>query len=122
MVLFLGVIGLAGLVVWLYSLFEVITTPSKDVRTLPKPSWIAVVALFFIFGAIAWMLTGRPRTEAVSSTSHARLPPPGQPTGDPQRGERQRPPLGPDDDPEFLRRLNGPDGDEEGDDRNDSQP
>lgn len=122
MVLFLGVIGLAGLVLWLYCLFDVVTTPREDVRTLPKLSWIAVVVLFLVFGAVAWLLTGRPRTEAVGSTSMARPAPPDHTTAGPDRERRgQRPPLGPDDDPEFMRRLDGRNG-EEGDDQSDPQP
>lgn len=123
MVLFLGVLGLAGLVVWLYSLFDVITTPRQDVRTLPKLGWVAVVFLFFVFGAIAWLLLGRPRNDAVgsarlahpSSTEQTAARPDPQPRG-------HGPPRGPDDDPEFLRRLDDPGGDDDEGGRGAPQP
>ncbi|MQA84894.1 MAG: hypothetical protein GEV03_09785 [Streptosporangiales bacterium] len=111
MVLVLGVIGLLGLVLWLYCLFDVLTTPREDVHTLSKLAWIAVVVLFLDFGAIAWLLFGRPRGET-GVVRKPNLAHPSHPSSTNQLGGTRgsgsasdRPPLGPDDDPEFLRRL-----------------
>lgn len=97
------VIGLALLAFWLYSLFDVITTPEEEVRNVPKPLWVLVVALVPLVGGAVWMLRGRPQPDREA------WPVP------PQPGTRRRSaPKGPDDDPEFLRdldrRMRGDDG------------
>lgn len=125
MVLVFGVIGLLGLVLWLYCLFDVITTPREDVHTLSKLTWVVVIVVFLVFGAVAWLLTGRPREEegAVSSPhlAHPSQGPPAREMGDPRKrgpGPGGKP-LGPDDDPEFLRRLDRRPEDGDGDDAED---
>ena len=45
---------------WLYCLADAILTPAAECRGLPKPAWIGVIAVTFIFGAIAWLVAGRP--------------------------------------------------------------
>ncbi|WP_036326758.1 MULTISPECIES: PLDc N-terminal domain-containing protein [Microbispora] len=93
------IIGLALLAFWLYCLFDVITTPGTEVRAVPKALWILIVVLLLPFGALIWLLLGRPQ--------HAREAVHG-PAGM-AAGVRRRPqhdvPRGPDDDPEFLRQL-----------------
>jgi hypothetical protein len=79
-------VALIALGVWLYALFEVLTTDEADIRSLSKFSWILLVLLTFWVGAILWLLFGRPRAGVV-----------------PVR--RSPPPRGPDDDPEFLQNL-----------------
>lgn len=83
------VIGLALLAFWLFSLFDVVTTPEDEVRNVPKPLWILVVVLIPLLGGLVWMARGRPR---VPRAARPVTPGPGAPTG-------------PDDDPEFLREL-----------------
>ena len=41
---------------WLYCLTDAILTPAPECRGLPKPAWIAVIAVTFIGGAIAWLI------------------------------------------------------------------
>jgi cbb3-type cytochrome oxidase subunit 3 len=73
--------------VWLYSLFDVLTTDEADVRALGKFSWFLIVLVTFLIGAVLWLLFGRPRrTEIVVPESYG-------------------PPRGPDDDPDFLQNL-----------------
>ncbi|MGI5161862.1 PLD nuclease N-terminal domain-containing protein [Microbispora sp. CA-102843] len=88
------IIGLALLALWLYCLFDVITTPEENVRNLPKFMWVLIVIFLADVGALTWLLVGRPRTRhamyAAGSGGWA-------PSGDAPRG--------PDDDPEFLRSL-----------------
>ncbi|MFG3438059.1 PLDc N-terminal domain-containing protein [Nonomuraea sp. NPDC047897] len=86
-------LGLALLAFWLYSLFDVITTPEEDVRNAPKALWLLLVALLPLVGGLFWLVRGRPQTAAVAGVR--------------RQPEQPRPPApkGPDDDPEFLREL-----------------
>ncbi|MGV9302242.1 MULTISPECIES: PLDc N-terminal domain-containing protein [unclassified Nonomuraea] len=86
-------IGLAMLAFWLYSLFDVITTPDEESRNLPKILWVLIVVLVPLVGSVFWLLLGRP-------TRSRPFQLPGRSATD--RGEAPR---GPDDDPDFLRDL-----------------
>jgi hypothetical protein len=119
---------------WLYCLADAALTPAAEFRGLGKPAWIAAIAVTFILGAIAWVIARRSwRTRNRRHTPAARpepvewdapnvqwdppLPmaaaeeplaaeafafhPAGQGNGKPERTG----PIGPDDDPEFLRML-----------------
>ena len=68
-----------------WALADVAQTPSRQTALLPKPVWVLVV-LVPVAGALFWFGLGRAES--------LRRPPPAR-TG----------PIGPDDDPEFLRRL-----------------
>jgi len=57
-----GIIYLILLGVWAYALFDVMTADTALIRTMRnKLTWLAVVAVFFVFGAFAWFAFGRPR-------------------------------------------------------------
>jgi hypothetical protein len=45
---------------WLYCLTDAVLTPGPECRGLPKPAWIAVIAVTFIGGAIAWLIVRSP--------------------------------------------------------------
>ncbi|MGA8852400.1 MAG: PLDc N-terminal domain-containing protein [Aeromicrobium sp.] len=88
---FLAVFAITLLV---YALFDLIATPRDHIRgKLPKPVWFVVI-LLPVLGPVLWLTVG-----------HRRIwnPPPG--------GGRRRPPrpprgpMGPDDDPDYLRGL-----------------
>ena len=112
---------------WLYCLTDAILTPAPQCRGLTKQAWIAVIAVTFIVGALAWLIVRQlphdasgplppaPRRDSVSSDDEDYFP-----------GHRwiatddavtrhpavrasatgiQAAPKGPDDDPEFLRAL-----------------
>ena len=51
---------------WLYCLTDAILTPASEYRGLPKPGWIAIIAVTFIGGAIAWLIV-RPRVRGSST-------------------------------------------------------
>ena len=108
---------------WLYCLTDAILTPAAECRGMSKPAWILVITLTFIGGAVAWLIVREPlRSPAVSLAS---APPPDDPGDRYFRGRRwtdaddavaRHPagrartsgamvPMGPDDDPEFLRAL-----------------
>jgi hypothetical protein len=51
------------LVVTLYGLIDCILIPGALARALPKWLWLVVIVLVPFFGALAWLLAGRPKTE-----------------------------------------------------------
>jgi hypothetical protein len=73
----------------IYALVDCVQTDRRLVRIMPKPAWLLAI-LIPVAGPLGWFLTGR-----------------GAARGGPTRGSGGRPtgPRGPDDDPDFLRRL-----------------
>ncbi|ACY99954.1 MULTISPECIES: PLDc N-terminal domain-containing protein [Thermomonospora] len=88
------VLGLIIVGIWLFCLFDALTTDEAEVRLLPKFGWFLIVLFGFILGALLWLALGRPRI-------------PVDPSGAALGSSAPRPaaPRGPDDDPEFLRSL-----------------
>ena len=128
---------------WLYCLTDAALTPAAEFRGLPKSAWIALIAVTFVLGAIAWAvcrLAWRARRQPGPSVGYPGQaefdapnvrwdPPYAAATADgflaaealtshPASGPSRRTgPVGPDDDPEFLRMLDrlisgGPDSSE----------
>jgi hypothetical protein len=100
---------------WLYCLTDAILTPAPDCRGLAKPAWVAVIAVTFMAGALAWLIARQPAREASRSFTP---PSPWDPDrlDDEDLAVTRHPagrarvtgpaaPKGPDDDPEFLRAL-----------------
>lgn len=77
-------LALLGLALYIWFLVDVIRTPGRLTRTLPKFVWLLIVILLPLLGGVIWLLFGRPRN--------------------PRRG-RRRGPVAPDDDPTFLRQI-----------------
>jgi hypothetical protein len=125
----LFVLFLAGC--WLYCLTDAALTPAEEFPGWQKSTWVAVIAVTLIAGAIAWLIARRnwragqwpsaathvmiidrdnpnvvwfsPWTaETAADAAQSR-----HPAGRSMRGERPGwvAPMGPDDDPEFLRQL-----------------
>jgi hypothetical protein len=108
---------------WLYCLTDAILTPASECRGMSKPAWIAVIAVTFVGGAVAWLIVREPLCSPGSLPGSA--PRPDDPGDRYFRGGRwtaaddavaRHPagrartsaavaPRGPDDDPEFLRAL-----------------
>jgi hypothetical protein len=110
-------------------MLDIATTPDSEFRTLSKGMWLLLAGAFWVFGATAWLLVGRPQRLVLIhrtgrygdgfSPAEALLRHPAAQTAggyaDPGHwlasmdGAR---PVGPDDDPEFLeeldRRIRGP--------------
>lgn len=92
-----------------YAFCDALTSPRSDVRTLPKFLWLILIVVFLHVGALLWLFFGRPRETATTdkpepprqqpSTEHLNPVDFSQPSGN-------QGPVGPDDDPEFLRKLN----------------
>ncbi len=74
----------------IYAFIDCLQTNGRLLRVLPKAVWLLVV-LVPVLGPMLWFIAGR--TDARG----------GQPVG--RRGGRPPGPLGPDDDPDFLRKL-----------------
>lgn len=85
---FLVIIGLA-----VYALADIATSDERSRRGLPKGAWF-LVALVPIAGPLAWILTSRAAPAAGTAG-------PGRPGAGPRRSG----PVAPDDDPDFLWRL-----------------
>ncbi|MBB6628092.1 PLDc N-terminal domain-containing protein [Nocardioides sp. KIGAM211] len=66
--LLVGVVSFALLV---FCLVEVISTPESRIRNLPKVAWVLLVLLFPLVGSIAWLVAGRPETNAPRSSTGA---------------------------------------------------
>lgn len=96
-----GTLGLILLGLWLFCLFDAITTDPGNVRNLPKAVWIIIVLVLFDIGSLLWLIAGRDwqrGTAAVRRQGAAGAFP-----------EYDRPgryvPANPDDDEQFLRQV-----------------
>ena len=97
-----GVGAILLLTLWVYVIIDIISSEETAVRNLPKIVWLVLVVLVPLVGAIAWLAVGRPEGASVrpggsggSSTYRPRHPP----------APRRAAAVGPEDSPEFLRRL-----------------
>jgi hypothetical protein len=123
----LFVLFLAGC--WLYCLTDAALTPAREFRGLSKSAWISIIAVTFVAGATAWLVTRRSRaTRSWTNSQPDDLTLTGPDDTDfasyepwtasddaiarhPAGRSRKAPtdgwimPKGPDDDPEFLREL-----------------
>jgi hypothetical protein len=82
----------------IYTLVDCAQTSDEAVRSLPKLVWVLLILVFPVVGPIAWLVAGRPERPY---RSQRRPGPPGSSGPSHPPG----PPRGPDDDPDFLRRL-----------------
>lgn len=76
----------------IFALADCIQTEDDKVRGLPKWAWIVLIVLIPWIGPITWLIVGKDRTGGTRG---------GPGRSGPQRGG----PLAPDEDPEFLRKL-----------------
>jgi hypothetical protein len=54
------VLVFGGCALTLYCLIDLWQTRLRETETLPRPAWVAIVALLPFAGPIAWLLFGRP--------------------------------------------------------------
>ncbi len=88
-------------VLTLYCVIDAIQSDPRDIRNLPKWAWLLLILLVPVVGAVAWLVAGRPSRESWSRHN------PPLPQNAQQAPLRTPPanPRGPDDDPDFLKRL-----------------
>jgi hypothetical protein len=91
-----GFLGIALLFLWIFCIFDVISSEPELVRNLPKLVWLLIVIIVPDVGSIAWLVLGRPRGAALS---------PGATWPRPQRQRRTSGPVGPEDSPHFLKSI-----------------
>ena len=126
----LFVLFLAGC--WLYCLTDAALTPAEEFPGWRKRTWLVVIAVTLIAGAIAWLIARRnwrPEDQWPSGATHLIIVDHDNPNvvwlspwtpgsaadaaqarhpssrSDAPRASDWVPPRGPDDDPEFLRQL-----------------
>jgi len=90
------IISVVIVAVCIYALIDCLRTDSREVRGVPKGVWIVALLLLPLLGAILWFILGRPRSVATRPATGG----PG-----PSAGNTGGRPMGPDDDPQFLRNL-----------------
>jgi Phospholipase_D-nuclease N-terminal len=82
------------------ALISCLSAEEGEVRALPRIVWVILILLFPLVGSIVYFAVGRPLT----TTPRQEVWRPGN--GFPEATRPQRT-VAPDDDPEFLRRLDG---------------
>ena len=96
------VLPLLALGLMIYALVDIAGTEKKDLGGLPKWFWVLIVILLPVLGPLLWIVTKVSRRRTASYGAG----PAWGASGRPGRGAR-RPtgPVAPDDDPDFLWRL-----------------
>ncbi len=56
-----GVVAIGFVVLWIYCIYDVVTTDNVIVRHLPKLVWLMIVILLPEVGSLLWLGLGRPR-------------------------------------------------------------
>ncbi len=104
-------------------MLDITTTPDSEFTTFGKGTWLLIAGAFWVFGAAAWLVAGRPQRPAFLHRSN----PYGPGSFGPAEALRRHPaaqaaagsgepisslaslaaprPVGPDDDPDFLLEL-----------------
>jgi hypothetical protein len=54
-------LGPVILVLWIFSVIDVILAREDEVQHLPKWTWLLLVLFFPLVGSVAWLAIGRPR-------------------------------------------------------------
>lgn len=67
-----AVVAVGFLVLWLYCIYDVITTDDAIIQHLPKIVWILIVVLLSDIGSLLWLGLGRPRSWARRAHDPAR--------------------------------------------------
>ncbi|MFH5822000.1 PLD nuclease N-terminal domain-containing protein [Georgenia sp. AZ-5] len=93
------------LAVIIYALIDCVRTPGPSMPAgIPKAGWVVLILVFPGLGAVAWLVISRvARAETGGRGGAARRP--GQWSPGPSRPGRRSGPVAPDDDPDFLARL-----------------
>lgn len=96
-----AVVSVIGLVLWVFCLFDAITTREDEVRNLPKFLWIIIVLFFPLIGSILWLVAGRPHKVETGRSQWERTQPEFPEYDRPGRAAA----ADPEKDAEFLRQV-----------------
>ena len=83
-----GILAVLSIALTVFSLADCVQTEDDKIRGLPKWAWIVLIVLIPWVGPITWLFVGKDRSTPLGG---------GRP--------RRQGPLAPDEDPDFLRRL-----------------
>lgn len=83
-----AIIAVVSVALTIYALADCLQTEDRAVRGLPRWAWVVLIVLLPWVGPLTWLLAGHDRNG-----------------GSGGRPPRRSGPLAPDEDPEFLRRL-----------------
>ncbi|MEJ6542503.1 PLD nuclease N-terminal domain-containing protein [Brachybacterium paraconglomeratum] len=86
-----GIMAVLSIALTVFALAECVQTQDDKVRGVPKWAWIVLIVLIPWVGPLTWLFVGKERSWGRGSS------------GSP--GPRRDGPLAPDEDPEFLRKL-----------------
>jgi len=89
--MFRGLLVLAAIGLLVYALTDCATSQDKRPAGAPKALWILAIVLLPVLGPVLWLVLSRAGDAGAGQTG--------------ARGPRSSGPVAPDDDPEFLRRL-----------------
>ncbi|MEI7029499.1 PLD nuclease N-terminal domain-containing protein [Streptomyces pratensis] len=96
---------LVPMALMIYAFIDCLNTPEEETKHLPKLAWVFIILLFWVVGAIGWIVAGKKRRGASGGGMAASW----------QRGRRTQW-VAPDDNPDFLKSLKsdvrGADGEE----------
>jgi hypothetical protein len=96
-------LGILGTALWVYCLFDVIMADEGRIRNLNKGTWIFIVLVTSVVGAVAWLVAGRPEGPARSLPYKGNT---GRPAPYPEYDRPGRfAATSPDDDEAFLRQV-----------------
>lgn len=95
------VLVLAIITLYIYAFLDLARADSREVRLIPKWLWAVVMLVVLILGPALWLALGRPKVEYPPSGGNGG----GGGSGPGGRGPGPRGPVAPDDDPEFLKKL-----------------
>lgn len=96
---------LAVIALTVYAATDAWNAQDEDRRGLPRGLWLILILLLPGFGAIAWFALSSQSRRARAGASGPQRQPRARPTGTPGAAPRAGGPVAPDDDPEFLWRL-----------------
>ena len=86
-----GILAILSIALTVFALADCVQTQDDKVRGVPKWAWIVLIVLIPWVGPLTWLFVGKERSWGRGSS------------GSP--GPRRDGPLAPDEDPEFLRKL-----------------
>ncbi len=87
-----GLLAVLSIALSVFALADCVQTEDDKVRGLPKWAWVVLIVLIPWVGPITWLVVGRERGIGLGDIDGPKRP-------------RRQGPLAPDEDPEFLRRL-----------------